>query len=272
MHSAADIMRQIPAHEQWVQSCGQTVRQGQQLRLMHQTLEHLTLTGRNLQNAELIECELIGCRFSDTDLFGCAFAGSRLCGCSFTKCILGKSVLSGAVSENTEFTDCTLIKADMRGIRLRHTAFTRCDLTRTWLGAAALAEEITLNGCDLTDCDLPDVIRHTKQRRLLGRTVTVTVDRPLGSFHPEYPDMYYPVNYGYVRGILAPDGEEQDAYILGISEPVREMTGVITAVVDRKDDVEDKWVVCPAGCTFTKEEIAEQIRFQEQYFRSEIIL
>lgn len=52
---------------------------------------------------------------------------------------------------------------------------------------------------------------------IIGQTVTVTVDRPLGSFHPQHRDMYYPVNYGYVRGITAPDGEEQDAYILGVN-------------------------------------------------------
>ena len=37
----------------------------------------------------------------------------------------------------------------------------------------------------------------------------------VGSYHPEHKDMYYPINYGYVEGIMAPDGEEQDAYILG---------------------------------------------------------
>ena len=29
--------------------------------------------------------------------------------------------------------------------------------------------------------------------------------------------MYYPINYGYIEGVMAPDGEEQDAYILGVS-------------------------------------------------------
>jgi len=55
---------------------------------------------------------------------------------------------------------------------------------------------------------------------VIGRVVTVTVDRPLGSYHPKYSEMYYPVNYGYVEGIMAPDGEEQDAYILGADEKV----------------------------------------------------
>ncbi len=107
---------------------------------------------------------------------------------------------------------------------------------------------------------------------MIGDIVTVTVDRPLGSFHPEYTDMYYPINYGYVEGIIAPDGEEQDAYILGVDKPVEEFTGKIIAIVQRSDDIEEKWVVCPENITLNKEEIMDQIRFQEQYFHSEIIM
>lgn len=106
---------------------------------------------------------------------------------------------------------------------------------------------------------------------IIGNIVTVTVDRPIGFFHPKYRDMCYPVNYGYVEGIIAPDSEEQDAYILGVDKPVEKFTGRIIAVVRRYDDIEEKWVVCPENCSFSKEEIAEQIKFQEQYFQSEII-
>lgn len=48
--------------------------------------------------------------------------------------------------------------------------------------------------------------------------------------------------------------------------------GKVVAVIRRKDDVEDKWVVCPEDKTFSREQIVEQVKFQEQYFRSEIIL
>jgi len=109
-------------------------------------------------------------------------------------------------------------------------------------------------------------------KSVIGEIVTVTVDRPLGSYHPEHKDMYYPINYGYVEGIMALDGEEQDAYILGVNEAVDEFTGKIIAIVHRNDDVEEKWVVTPEGMTFTKEEIREQIYFQEQYFDSEIVM
>mgnify|MGYP002508979944 CR=1 FL=1 len=45
---------------------------------------------------------------------------------------------------------------------------------------------------------------------MIGDIVTVTIDRPLGSYHPEHKDMYYPINYGYIEGIIAPDGEAQE--------------------------------------------------------------
>ena len=105
---------------------------------------------------------------------------------------------------------------------------------------------------------------------MIGDTVKVTVDRPLGSYHPKHKDIYYPINYGYIKGIIAPDGEEQDAYILGVNEPVKEFVGKIIAIIHRKDDIEEKWIVAPEGITFTKEEIMQQVHFQEQYFKSEV--
>lgn len=107
---------------------------------------------------------------------------------------------------------------------------------------------------------------------IIGRNVNVTVDRPLGSAHPNYADMIYKVNYGYIDGIIAQDGEEQDAYILGVNEPVEKFTGHIIAVIRRSDDVEEKWVVCPENVKFSKEEIMKQVEFQEKYFKSEIIM
>ena len=98
------------------------------------------------------------------------------------------------------------------------------------------------------------------------------IDRPLGSRHPRYPDMVYPVNYGYVPGIIAGDGEEQDAYILGINEPLSEFEGKLIAIVHRINDNEDKWVVAPCDMSFSREEIENALHFQEQYFESEIII
>ena len=107
---------------------------------------------------------------------------------------------------------------------------------------------------------------------MLGNIVKVIVDRPLGSYHPEHTDIYYPINYGYIEGIMAPDGEEQDAYILGVDEPVKEFSGKVIAIIHRHDDAEEKWVVAPVGQLFTAEEIKEKVHFTEQYFKSEIIM
>ncbi len=107
---------------------------------------------------------------------------------------------------------------------------------------------------------------------MIGEIVKVKVDRPMGTFHPEHPDLYYPINYGYIEGIMAPDGEEQDAYILGVDVPVKEFVGQVVAVIHRENDVEDKWVVGPKGRRFTEEEIKEQTWFQEKYFHSTILL
>ena len=107
---------------------------------------------------------------------------------------------------------------------------------------------------------------------MLGKIVTVKIDRPLGSYHPKHDDIYYQVNYGYIEGIIAGDGEEQDAYILGVDYPVEEFTGKIIAIIHRINDVEDKWIVVPEDKLLTAEQIEEQIRFQEQYFEHKIIM
>ena len=106
---------------------------------------------------------------------------------------------------------------------------------------------------------------------MIGKEVKVIIDRPLGSRHPKYPDIVYPVNYGYIEGIIAPDGEEQDAYVLGVTLPVQEFTGRVVAIVHRYNDVEEKWVVAPDGTSLSKEEIQAQVDFQERYFEYEII-
>lgn len=99
----------------------------------------------------------------------------------------------------------------------------------------------------------------------LGKTVTVFTDRPLGTYHPEKPNMYYPINYGYVKSLIGGDGEEQDAYILGVDTPVDSFQGVVCAVIYRSDDSEDKWVVAPKDAVLDQAEIADAVHFQEQF-------
>ena len=105
-------------------------------------------------------------------------------------------------------------------------------------------------------------------RSLLGKQVHVEIDRPKGYLHG---DILYPINYGYLPGTLAGDGEPQDAYILGISEPISSFDGRVIGAVCRRNDCEDKLVVAPEGMVFHQAQIAEAVHFQEQYFDSYVI-
>ena len=102
---------------------------------------------------------------------------------------------------------------------------------------------------------------------LLGTTVTVQIDRPVGYVHG---DVVYPVNYGFLPGLMGGDGEEQDAYVLGPQEPLEQFTGRVIAVIRRFDDVEDKLVVADENQRYSRERILESVRFIEQYFDSRV--
>lgn len=106
---------------------------------------------------------------------------------------------------------------------------------------------------------------------VIGATVEGHVDRPLGTAHPDYPTMVYPINYGYVDGIMAEDDEEQDVYILGSDKPLTTYKGKIIAVYHRTNDNEDKWIVSLGDRDYADEEILEAIHFQEKYFEGELL-
>ncbi len=106
---------------------------------------------------------------------------------------------------------------------------------------------------------------------LLGKEVGVIIDRPVGSKHPEYGNTY-PVNYGYIPNTEAGDGEEVDAYVLGVEKPVNEFQGKAIAVVVRMNDNENKLIVSPNHHSFTEQEIESQIHFQEKFFNTRIIM
>lgn len=107
-------------------------------------------------------------------------------------------------------------------------------------------------------------------KKYLGQEVELVIDRPLGSKHPKHGFMYE-ANYGFVEGVTSPDGEDLDAYYLGVAEPLRMAKGTCIAIAHRKDDDDDKLIVVPQGTTMTDAEITAAIRFQEQWFDTEIV-
>ncbi len=108
-------------------------------------------------------------------------------------------------------------------------------------------------------------------RTIIGKTVRGIIDRPIGSRHPQFPDMVYPINYGYIEGVIAGDGEEQDAYVLGTDKPIDTFEGKVIAVYHRFNDEEDKWIVSLDGSNYSDDEILRFIKFQEQYYEGKLI-
>lgn len=105
---------------------------------------------------------------------------------------------------------------------------------------------------------------------VLGMTVSGRIDRPLGTTHPNCPDMLYTINYGYVEGILAADGEEQDVYVFGTEEPIGTFSGKVIGVIHRLNDCEDKWIVSIDGADPSRQEILDRTEFQEQFYMGEL--
>ena len=113
--------------------------------------------------------------------------------------------------------------------------------------------------------------RHAQVQSYLGKTVSIEIDRPIGYVHRKgEKTLVYPINYGFIPGVPGGDDEELDVFLVGVDEPVSSFTGEIIAIVYRSNDVEDKLVMAPAGCTFSAEQIAAAISFQEKYYRSTV--
>lgn len=107
---------------------------------------------------------------------------------------------------------------------------------------------------------------------IIGMNVNVIMDRPIGTEHPKHPGVFYPINYGYIDGLIGGDDEEQDVYIMGETESLSNFSGKIIAVIHRTDDVEDKWVAAKIGKEYSIEEIKQTVAFQEKYHKAEYFI
>jgi len=110
----------------------------------------------------------------------------------------------------------------------------------------------------------------TNSLTFIGQKVNVVIDRPLGSKHPKH-DFTYEVNYGYIPNTKSADGEELDAYVLGVDGPITNTRGVCIAVIRRTDDVDDKLIVTPNGEDLSDLEIEKLVEFQEKWFKHVIL-
>jgi inorganic pyrophosphatase len=66
----------------------------------------------------------------------------------------------------------------------------------------------------------------------------VEIDRPKGKAHPRFPELIYPIDYGYVRHTKSADGEGIDIFF-GTAEK-KEIMGLICTFDEVKKDSEIK--------------------------------
>lgn len=66
---------------------------------------------------------------------------------------------------------------------------------------------------------------------------------------------------------LAPDGEELDAYVVGVFEPLIIFTGRCIALIQRLDDDDDKLVLAPDGKEYSDAQIRALTEFQERFLK-----
>jgi inorganic pyrophosphatase len=71
----------------------------------------------------------------------------------------------------------------------------------------------------------------------------IIIDRPKGKPHPRYPDMIYPLDYGYIENTSASDGDGIDVW-MGSSD-TKTLTGILCTFDTVKRDAEIKLLI---GC------------------------
>ncbi len=78
----------------------------------------------------------------------------------------------------------------------------------------------------------------------------IVIDRPKGSAHPRYPELVYPLDYGYLDGTTTIDGGGLDLWVG--SQPGGALTALALTVDLHKRDAEIKLLL---GCTETEKQI-----------------
>lgn len=104
----------------------------------------------------------------------------------------------------------------------------------------------------------------------LKKDVVVKIDRQLGTNHPKHGFMYM-LNYGFIPNTISGDGEELDAYVVGVFEPIEEFEGHVIAIIHRTNDDDDKLIVAPKDVDYSDDAIRAMTEFQERFFESIII-
>lgn len=99
----------------------------------------------------------------------------------------------------------------------------------------------------------------------LIRTSEIVIDRPKGTAHPHYPDLIFPLDYGYLKGTTGGDGDGIDVWMGSAGH--RNLTAIASTVDIKKRDAEIKLII---GCT--EEEIGIIEKCHSGWYMSCIII
>ena len=99
----------------------------------------------------------------------------------------------------------------------------------------------------------------------LIKSSEIVIDRPKGTAHPRYPDLIFPLDYGYLKGTTGGDGDGIDVW-MGTAKN-KKLTAIGCTVDMKKKDAEIKLII---GCT--DEEIAIIEKFHNGFYMSAIII
>ena len=103
----------------------------------------------------------------------------------------------------------------------------------------------------------------------LGQTVHVSIELPLGSYHPLYPDVQVTCNKGIVIESLKNE-MIIEAYVVDLDEAAEEAEGKVIGIVYHHDALPGRLLVAE-GTHFSHASIIDRIAFEEQYTEMRIL-
>ena len=100
----------------------------------------------------------------------------------------------------------------------------------------------------------------------LVRDSELIVDRPKGSHHPRYPQITYPVDYGYLENTTSMDGNGIDVW--RGSDFAGKLDAIICTVDLKKKDSEIKLLI---GCTRDEKNLIMEFHNLNEYMKGLLI-
>lgn len=116
-----------------------------------------------------------------------------------------------------------------------------------------------------------DEMEYLCGKSLLGKTVTVIVERPYGSLDLRN-EGELSVNCGYIQEeITMNDTDMKNACIVGVYQPVETFTGVVIGLVYHEEDSNIHAIVARNGELIDHDKVIQEIGMVEQYYHSRIV-